>query len=313
MNDGKDHWHEPLVNLYDNNDSLESIQVYGYMEKQIQLKGGRKLGFFQYGDIKGTPVFYFHGWPASRLSAAIYDDVAKKFHVRIISPDRPGFGLSEYKKDRTLMDWPDDVVALADHLKIKTFAVMGVSGGAPYAAVCGYAIPHRITRLGIIVGLAPILGDSSLEGILWLSKMGWKYYGRFSIVRRIAAYIQYISVQSDILLRLKKFAWGKVDRQLLSDPKLNERANLAGKDAFRQGYKGPELDLKLYTTDWKFDLKDIRAKVYLWYGRDDQNVSLNMGKYYASQISKSTLKIYPGEGHLISVTHAEEILKTLTT
>src|SRR3990170_989632 len=90
-------------------------------EKQIHLNDGRKLGFAQYGDLKGKPVFYFHGWPASRLSAKIYDDLAKKLYVRIISPDRPGFGLSDYKKDRTLLDWPDDVLALADFLKIKKF------------------------------------------------------------------------------------------------------------------------------------------------------------------------------------------------
>ncbi|MEK7499249.1 MAG: hypothetical protein AAB649_01445, partial [Patescibacteria group bacterium] len=82
-------------------------------------------------------------------------------------------------------------------------------------------------------------------------------------------------------------------------------------DAFRQGYRGPEHDLKLYTTDWGFAIRDIKSKIYLWYGAEDQNVSLSMGKYYKSHLLNSELTVYPHEGHMISVTHAEEIFKTL--
>jgi pimeloyl-ACP methyl ester carboxylesterase len=84
------------------------------------------------------------------------------------------------------------------------------------------------------------------------------------------------------------------------------RANMV--EAFRQGWQGAAHDLTIYSTDWGFDVGDIRIPVSLWYGEKDQNVSLNMGKYYAARIPKSTLKVYKGEGHLIAITHAEEIL-----
>ena len=125
-------------------------------DRIIKLKDGRKLGFCEYGDPKGKPIFYFHGWPASRLSGSETDKAAKKLKIRVISPDRPGFGLSDYKEDRTLLGWADDVLELADQLKIKKFAVMGVSGGGPYSAVCAYKIPERVTKAGIVVGLAPV-------------------------------------------------------------------------------------------------------------------------------------------------------------
>lgn len=278
----------------------------------IKLQDGRVLGFSQYGDLGGKPIFYFHGWPASRLSAEIYDDMAKKLHIRIISTDRPGFGLSEYKRDRTLLDWPDDVVELAKKLKIKKFAVMGVSGGGPYAAVCAYKIPQRLTKLGIVVGLSPVYGDHALDGMMWISKIGWANFGKYPLLRTFSSFFRFLNLRYGLHLGLHRFLWGGADKKLFKNAVLRRREQESSGEAFRQGYKGPELDLKLYTTDWKFNLKDIRAKVFLWYGGADENVSLNMGKYYASQISKSKLKIYPGEGHLISVTHAEEILKTLT-
>lgn len=85
------------------------------------------------------------------------------------------------------------------------------------------------------------------------------------------------------------------------------------KETFRQGLKGPMLDLDLYTKDWGFDLKDIKADVYLYYGDADKNVSLNMGKYYYELIPNSSLTVYSNEGHLSAITHQEEMLEELAS
>ena len=34
-------------------------------DNTIQLKDGRTLGYAEYGDPKGKPIFFFHGWPGS--------------------------------------------------------------------------------------------------------------------------------------------------------------------------------------------------------------------------------------------------------
>lgn len=282
------------------------------MEKRIRLKDGRMLGFSQYGDPKGKPMFYFHGWPVSRLSGEYYDATAKKLHIRIISPDRPGFGLSDYQQNRTLLDWPDDVEAITNHLHIKKFAVMGVSGGGPYAAVCAYKIPQRLTRVGIVVGLAPIVGKEILDGMLWVSKIGWANFGKSQLVRKISVLLQMWTARYGKKFELYRFSWGKEDIKILHDTNQGHRLYISANEAFRSGTDGPEHDLLLYTTDWGFDLTKIKTKTYLWYGQRDRNVSINMAKFYKRKIKKSVLKIYPGEGHLISITHADEILKTLT-
>ena len=85
----------------------------------INLKDGRKLAYAEYGALAGKPLFFFHGWPVSRLSGRIAKKAAKKLGIRIISPDRPGYGLSDFKKDRKLLDWAKDVLELADRLRIK--------------------------------------------------------------------------------------------------------------------------------------------------------------------------------------------------
>ena len=122
----------------------------------FELKDGRKLGYADLGNPEAKPLFHFHGFPGSRLEVAIFADRVVQNNIRLIGIDRPGMGLSDFKKDRTILDWPDDVVELADALGINKFAIEGISGGGPYAAACAYKIPDRLTTCGIISGLGPM-------------------------------------------------------------------------------------------------------------------------------------------------------------
>ena len=240
----------------------------------IKIRDGRRLGYAEYGDSNGKPLFYFHGWPTSRLQAQLMEKMAEKLHARIISIDRPGYGLSTFKKDRTLLDWSDDVVELADQLKIKKFAVMGVSGGGPYAAVCAYKIPERLTKVGVVVGMAPTYIPGILDGTSLLAKIGWANYAKFPPLRRVAAFLHYINTKYGSSLGLHRFLFGaKSDQKIYADPNIRQAARRNYKEAFRTGYKGAELDLKLYTNNWGFNLKDIKAKVHLWYGEDGRKIA----------------------------------------
>jgi len=88
------------------------------LNKTIKLKDGRMLGYIDLGKSDGKPLFHFNGFPGSRLEVTILADRAIEKNIRVIGIDRPGMGLSDFKKNRTLLDWPDDVVELADALGI---------------------------------------------------------------------------------------------------------------------------------------------------------------------------------------------------
>ncbi len=99
--------------------------------KTLTLRDGRTLGYAEYGDPRGTPVFLCHGTPGSRLDRHPDETIATSLGVRLIVPDRPGYGLSSFQTGRSLLDWPADLDQLADSLGIGRFAVVGVSGGDP--------------------------------------------------------------------------------------------------------------------------------------------------------------------------------------
>src|SRR5882724_3594511 len=122
--------------------------------QQLRLATGRRLAYDEHGAADGTPIFYFHGSPSTEWSL-FASEALRKLKVRIIVPDRPGLGGSDFQPGRRISDWPADVIALADHLALARFAVVGYSGGGPYAAVCALKIPKRLTHVGIVSGTGP--------------------------------------------------------------------------------------------------------------------------------------------------------------
>lgn len=283
-----------------------------FESETFTLRGGRRLGYCNYGDPKGKPIFFFHGWPGSRYSGKETHEAAKRLGVRIISTDRPGIGLSDYKENRKLLDWSDDVAELADHLKLRKFSVMGVSGGGPYVAVCAYKLPDRIHKAGIVVGLAPVNVKGNLDGMAFWSKAGWANYHRFPILRELASLGAAIEFKYFPALGSLIAFPTQQDKELYQRAVKNKAGEESGvREAFKQGIKGPAEELRIYTNDWEFSVKDIKTKLYLWYGAKDKCVSLNMARYYQSQVPNSELFINPNGAHLARYDFEEEILRTL--
>jgi pimeloyl-ACP methyl ester carboxylesterase len=125
-------------------------------ESELRLRDGRRLAYCEYGAAGGVPVFFFHGWPGSRLDFAPNHESAASAGVRVVSVDRPGIGGSDPQPDRQVLDWPTDLGALADALELTRFAVLGFSFGGPYARACAYALPDRVITAGLVSCLGPI-------------------------------------------------------------------------------------------------------------------------------------------------------------
>ena len=123
------------------------------------LTAGRVIGYAQYGDPNGFPVVNAHGGLACRLDVAVAAPIADQVGIRLISPDRPGIGLSDPLPGRTILDWAHDIGELLDQIDVDRFAVMGWSMGGQYSAAPG----HRVTRVAIVAGALPLTDPDVYE------------------------------------------------------------------------------------------------------------------------------------------------------
>ncbi|MFW9999600.1 MAG: alpha/beta fold hydrolase [Candidatus Hodarchaeota archaeon] len=289
----------------------------------IKLKDGRKLGYAEFGVPEGKTIFYFHGHGSSRLEPKMYGFDDKQFDIRLISIDRPGRGLSDFKQNRTILDWPDDVIELANNLNIEKFAVLGGSGGCPYALICALKIPERLTYCGIVSGLGPI--NLGLEGMdkgkqkelkLARDKPGLltKFYK--IIQKKILKMKEKTPQELEKTFQKRSKNLPEPDKKIMVDPnKIPLYIELMA-EPFRQGVAGVVHDVKLLSSDWGFSLKEIPSniKIFLWHGELDTSVPVRMGKSMCEAIPNCTSKFYPNEAHVsTAINHIEDILKTLTS
>jgi pimeloyl-ACP methyl ester carboxylesterase len=128
------------------------------------LPDGRVLSYAEFGDPEGYPLMFFHGYPSCRLEAWFLDPIVQRKGIRLIAPDRPGFGRSTFQPNRQFIHYPSDIRALADHLKLERFAILGGSGGGPYALACANDISGRLSAVGLFASAGPwtIEGDEGM-------------------------------------------------------------------------------------------------------------------------------------------------------
>jgi pimeloyl-ACP methyl ester carboxylesterase len=241
-------------------------------------------------------------------------EAALRLDVRLIAPDRPGYGQSDYQPVRRITDWPGDVLELADALSLDRFAVLGISGGGPYAVACAAALTDRVTAVGIVGGL----GRTDIAG--HAARMNPFARSSFSLARHCPRLSQLVNRGLAPALRnsphwMLKLLSGNLpppDRKVLSDAGTFAIFADAFREAFHQGGRGAALDLILYAQPWETALQSIRAPCHLWHGEQDTTVPVEMGRWLAQALPGCRAN-FPGEdGHFsLPVNRIEEILRVL--
>lgn len=290
--------------------------VTDVIEEEFTLSDGRSLGVAYFGAENGSPIFYFHGYPGCRLSGgAFFDRAGKKLGARIIAIDRPGIGNSSPQPGRELVDFPSDVRELAEHLKLKSYGIIGVSGGGPYALACARALsPEKLKAVSIIGGMGPIdVGFKGMSWSNWLTFIGLMYFPWIIrlLQKKVASVLnttpneQVIKqIEGRVTERTAKLI-GPDGMYLLEPERMGTMLDLY-REHYKQGIKGYMEDGRVMTTDWGFDLKDLPAEiaVQLWYSKKDTNVPFQMGEAIRSRLSS------PPEFHVVEhETHLQLVLK----
>ena len=237
------------------------------INQHVRLPGGRLLAYDEYGGPDGAPVFYFHGSPSSRLEWGLFggEMLANRLNIRMIVPDRPGLGLSEFQPGRRIGDWPADVVTLANQLTLARFAVLGYSGGGPYAAACALKIPERLTRVGIVSGTAPF-NEPGLSDRIDPTSL------RFMQLARTKPRLSRLTLR--LMGLMARFAPGQIvkgamatlpapDQEMLTRPEFQDGFIAMIREALRAGPRGAQWDNALMVGSWDFRPQDVRSAVYL--------------------------------------------------
>ena len=294
-------------------EKVDLTEEPGRLNQTLVLRDGRTLGFAELGDLAGKAVFHFHASGSSRLEAPADETMLTNLGIRFITTDRPGHGLSDPQPDRKLLDWPKDVVQLADHLGIEGFYVMGWSAGGPHALACAYKLPERVLAGAIVSGLAPPERPKPYQGLALANRVWMFGTRRMPVLVRLMRRMAYPLIMGDTeeAGRNLVLSFPPEDRHLIEGPEEQQRFVLDIQEGYRQGWQGPVQDDIVNARPWGFRLEELAVRIDLWHGEIDQNVPVEQGRYLHGRIANSRLTIWPGEAHLALYAHWAEVLAML--
>jgi pimeloyl-ACP methyl ester carboxylesterase len=278
---------------------------------ELRHKDGRVVTLEVVGNRDAKPVLLCHGLADSRLAAQPLEQAALELGLCIIAPDRPGIGGTDRHRLSQLADWAEDAADLLDVVNIDSAAVLGVSGGGPFAAACAARIPGRVRSLVLVAPLG--LPDWPFDGMAPGERLSLKLasrapeFGGWSL-DRLAALARR---RPQLFLRLAATAQPDADIRALQEPEMREAFLASYIEAFRGGSWGVAQDLRVLTRPWGFDLGAITAPTWVHQGDADTTVPPQHAHLYAQAIPGAQLQIHPGDGHFSIFSRPADILAPL--
>jgi pimeloyl-ACP methyl ester carboxylesterase len=278
----------------------------------LKLSSGLTLGYAEHGAADGVPAFYFHGWPSARVQGELMDETGKKLGLRIICPDRPGIGLSDFQPNRRLLDWPDTMRELAAHVGADKFHLIGWSGGGPYVLVTALAMRERLLSATIVCGAPPL-------SFLGYQQMFWPYRVMIQLRRGFPALLGVILRMGEFMTRGElsrpPLRWllgmlGKADRHVLAEPRAFGVVRQGMVESLRRGPRMVIADADIYLAEWGFEVSAVDYPIHFWHGKQDRNIDWRYTEQLAAIMPHTTTHWFEDEGHYsLPITHSEEIMR----
>lgn len=276
----------------------------------VKLRDGRILGWADYGDRSGRPVLAFHGAPACRVMFAVADTAARRLDLRIIAPDRPGYGLSDPLRGRSLGDWAGDVAQLMDHLAIGRAAVLAISGGGPYAIATAAQLGPRIRGLALV---SPLGETAEAGAAAKLSRAEHAFFvglPRHPALLRCGAAMGRMAFTRAPNLAFSAFRsmLATADRSVLATAAAREIVIDMTREALRAGIEGAVSDMAIYGQTWGVDIGAIDCPSVLWQGTADTIVPVELAFELGRRLANCSVRRLEGQGHFWVLEHIEDVL-----
>jgi pimeloyl-ACP methyl ester carboxylesterase len=249
---------------------------------------GRTLGWAAWGPPDGAPVVLLHGTPGSRLLRHCGGEYERQ-GLRVVTYDRPGYGLSTRRPGRTVAQSADDVAAVADAAGLDRFAVVGISGGGPSAVAAAAALADRVERCATIVGLGP----SDAPDLEFLAGMGEEEAAEWATAADGEEALRATGYPAAVDWA-RWFATAEPTEGMSAD----ELTMLA--EAFAEGLRTPDGlvdDYAAFLRPWDVPLQEVTCPVRVMVALQDEGVPPAHGAWLAAHLPTARLVPVPG-GHM---------------
>ncbi len=293
-------------------------------DETIVLSDGRAFGLARYGAEAGLPVLALHGAPASRYMFDVADEAARELGITLYCPDRPGYGLTPMDEEPRLRSRVEAMEAIADALRLDRFAVLGISGGGPYAVGLAERLGSRITALGLVSPMGPVADlfetpGTTAEEVKDAIHRGHRWFflnlPKHPLILKTQAQTASAAFKAAPKMFSRLFAkmLSEADGQVLSQPHVEASIIRMTQESLRQGPIGGLGDMSVFSRPWEVAFDDLKRPVCLWQGTADRIVPAPISFWLASRFQDCSVERIEGAGHFWVYDHVPEVLGRLKT
>ncbi len=295
-----------------------SKRVFGEVcnnnDEPIQLEydaHGRQIAYSDYGPADGFPVFFIHSSMTSRFVPRAVRRSLQNRGFRVISIDRPGFGLTSKSNWNQFEQAARDFCLIQDRLRAKP-ALALARGGAQFLLALAR---ERHDALGGVVVVNP--DPASVKSDKRLGPLGAvkEYFLRspfmISAFAKITA--KYLSPERVKYWMKKSFEFSESDSKALFSHEICEdywecvKSFSAG---YIDGYIAEQIEL---ATNNDVLLKNSSCSWLFMIGSEDVlHDPSSTAKYWQNTVPGSQAKIIKNAGRLLAFTHSEIIADALS-
>ncbi len=262
------------------------------------LCDGRALDYITNEVTSETAILFHHGTPGE---CSLWSNwLAEISDVQAIAASRPGYGLSDRRRARTVASDLEDQAELIEHLGVRKFISIGWSGGGPHAI--------NMTRHPACAGAITLagVGEWGHDDLDFLAGMGPENHEEFG-----AALAGESAIESWMAINAPGFAAvtgaeliaafggliGEADKRALT-PEVAEHDAASYRRALENGFSGWIDDDLAFVQKFGFALQEISKPVLVWQGDDDFMVPRAHSEWLAKNIPTAQLNFVPGHGHI---------------
>lgn len=219
-------------------------------------------------------------------------------------------GHSDFNPEQTLLDYPLDVKALAEHLSLGRFGVMGWSGGGAPTMTCGYVIPDLIDFCIVLGGYTPLDTPELASFIPKTDRFAYQFLSKPWLFNRIFWLIQWmVKLTPSMYYNILKKTVNESDQAILMVPSNHHLFMMDQTDCFTKGYRGTALDARLNYQPWNYDIRNITTRIDIFHGTEDKLVPFAFAERNASLIKNCYLHPLENQGHLFPLSHQKLIFE----
>ncbi|KAG0588238.1 hypothetical protein KC19_2G228000 [Ceratodon purpureus] len=295
----------------------------------VALPDGRRIAYREQGlsrKIAKKSLLVLHGLGCSRVAGmpGVSESLLEEMGVRIVSIDRPGYGLSDFNPSQTWKSFCQDLVHVADSLELgEKIWLLGYSCGGAYCWAAARYIPERIAGIAMWAPAGNFYwkGISKTERNKIIGALNFRTRSTYGIIRKVPVQLQWMCYAYVRYLCVPAVGnrWVEDAKNMLSAPDAQNLEQFSGAfmardtiESAKQGGKGMAQDAILVCSDWGFELSDVRDRyqgsIHIFNGDQDLMVPLGLQRCIKGMLPDHVhLHHVEGEGHISAFCYNDKI------